>query len=280
MRREVSSNCLGIPSSVARKLKINLKNFFLYASRDLVHRHISSNIQEGNFQTNLAMKQLATYKLAQWFGIDNIVVKTEFVKLITSHGEKLGILTERAPGVSNLKVGKNLRVNSRFQEEITNLQVLDTITNEQDHNPGNCFFKVVSDRGLVGVTAFDNESCFGLNTNLQKGLCWNVVSPLVTNSNKVNLPHMSKFLAEKILATGNDDIKRILGGVLSDKQINGVIIRLNGLKSALSNTISNNHNFLLTTDQWSKNTILQELFGNYGNTYLVHFLKSLGIAAR
>ena len=277
IRKEASSNCLGVPNSVARKLKINLKNFFLYASRDLVHRHISSNIQEGNFQTNLAMKQLATYKLAKWLGIDNVVVKTEFVKLITSHGEKLGILTDRAPGISDLKVNKNFKVNPKFQKELTSLQVLDTITNEQDHNPGNCFFKIANGRELVGLTAFDNEGGFGSNTNLQKGLCWNVVSPLVTRDNKINLPHISKSLAEKILATGNDDIKKILGDVLSDNQINGVITRLNCLKSALSNTISSECGFLLTAEQWSKDTISQELSGDYGNTYLVHFLKSLSI---
>lgn len=277
IKGDIDSDSLGIPNYIAENLKISLKDFFLYSSRKLVHRYISSNIEEGEFQTNLAMKQLATYKLAKWFGIDSIVVETEFVKLITAHGEKVGILTNQASGISNSEINEiNLEVNAKFQMELTNLQVLDTITNEQDHNPGNCFFKV-ADGQLVGVTAFDNEGCFGLNTNLQKGLCWNATSPLVTKNNKINLPHVSKPLAEKILATEDDDIKKIFRDLLSDNQVNCVIIRLNCLKSALINTISDNEDFLLTAEQWSNDTILQEVLENYGNTYLVHFLKRLNL---
>lgn len=275
IKGDIDSSLLGIPNCIAEKLKINLKDFFLYSSRELVHRYISSNIEEGEFQTNLAMKQLATYKLAKWFGIDNVVVETEFVRLITAHGEKVGILTNQASGVSSSEINKmNLEVNAKFQIELTNLQILDTITDEQDHNPGNCFFKI-ADGQLIGVTAFDNEGCFGLNTNLQKGLCWNVTSSLVTKNNKINLPHISKSLAEKILATEDDDIRKILGDLLSDNQVNCVIIRLNCLKSALINTISDDDDFLLTAEQWSSDTMSQEISENYGNTYLVHFLKRL-----
>lgn len=275
IKGNVDSSFLGIPSSVATKLKINLKNFFLYSSRELVHRCISLDIKEGELQTNLAVKQLATYKLAKLFGIDNIVVKTEFVKLITDHGEKLGILTNQASGVSKLKIKEmNPEVNAKFQNEITNLQILDSITNEQDHNPGNCFFKI-SDVQLVGVMAFDNESGFALKTNLQQGLCWNTISPILTKNNKINLPHVSKSLAEKILATEDEDIKKVLADLLSDKQMSCVIARFNFLKSALTNTISENDDFLLTDEQWCKNTILQEISGNYGKTYLVHFLNCL-----
>ena len=233
------------------------------------------DIKEGEFQTNLAVKQLATYKLAKLFGIDNIVVKTEFVKLITDHGEKLGILTNQASGVSKSKIEEiDPEVNAKFQKEITNLQILDSITNEQDHNPENCFFKI-SDGQLVGVMAFDNEGGFALKTNLQQGLCWNVISPILTKNNKINLPHVSKSLAEKILATEDEDIKKALADLLSDKQMSCVIARFNFLKSALTNTISENDDFLLTDEQWCKNTILQEISGNYGKTYLVHFLNQL-----
>lgn len=277
IKGNVDSSFLGIPNCIAEKLKINLKDFFLYSSRELVHRCISSNIEEGEFQTNLAVKQLATYELAKWFGIDKIVVKTECVELITDHGKKLGVLTDQASGVSISDISKmNLEVNAKFQMELTDLQILDTITNEQDHNPGNCFLKV-ADGQLVGVTAFDNEGCFGQNTNLQRGLCWNVTSPLVTENNKINLSHVSKSLAEKILDTEDEDIRKILGDLLSDNQINCVIIRFNCLKSALINTMSNDNDFLLTDEQWSNDTMSQEISGSYGNTYLVHFLKRLNL---
>lgn len=106
---------------------------------------------------------------------------------------------------------------------------------------------------------------------MQKGLCWNTTSSLVNKNNRINLPHVSKSLAEKVLTTTDNDIRRTLGDLLSDNQVNCVIMRLNCLKSALINTISDDDDFLLTDEQWSKDTILQEISGSYGNTYLVHF---------
>ena len=277
IKGDIDSSFLGIPNYISKKLKINLKNFFLYSSRELSHRCISSDIKEGELQTSSAMKQLATYKLAKWFGIDNVVVKTKFVKLITDHGEKIGVLINQAPGFSESEINKmSLEVNAKFQRELTNLQILDTITNEQDHEPQNCSFKVAGTQ-LVGVAAFDNEGGFRADTKLQKGLCWNETSSLVTKSNKINLPHVSKSLAEKILNTRADDIRKILGDLLSDNQVKCVIKRLDYLKSALTNTISGDDGFLLTDEQWCSDTISQEFSGKYGNTYLVYFLKHLNL---
>ena len=170
----------------------------------------------------------------------------------------------------------NLVVDPKFQKDLIALQILDTITNEQDHNPGNCFFKVEEGR-LIGVEAFDNEGGFGTNTNMQKGLCWNVTSPVLAKDNKINLPHISRVLAKKILDTKDDDIEESLKDLLSDAQINSCIKRFNYLKNALNNTLLENESFLLADEEWSYDTILEEISGKYGNTYLTHFLKKLNI---
>ena len=280
IRNDIDSDFLGIPNDVARNLKIDLKDFFLYSSRELVHRQISSNIIEGELQTNLAVKQIATYRLAKLFDIDFLVVKSEFVKLITDYGEKFGVLTDEAAGISGKKIDTTeLTIDPKFQKDMTSLQILDTITNEQDHNPLNCLFRIENNR-LIGLTAFDNEGGFGLNTNLQKGLCWNVVLPLLTDNNKINLPHVSKTFAEKLLAIENSDIIKILEDLLSDVQIDSCVKRFEALKSALANTISQDNNFLLDDKNWSRDTILQEISGNYGNTYLTHYLKKLNISVK
>lgn len=273
----INSDALGIPCSIAEKVEIDLKDFFLYASRELVHRCISTGIADGELQTNLAVKQIGTYRLAKLFGIDNLVVKSEFVKLITLDNEKLGVLTDKAMGISAENFGElNCSVDPKFQRDLTCLQILDTITNEQDHNPDNCLFEVKDGR-LVSLTAFDNEGCFGLNTNLHKGLCWGAVSPLLNKENMINLPHVSKSLAGKILSVESDDIRENLEDLLSNDQIDSCIKRFDCLKEALVNTISVNNNFLLDDDQWSDDTILQEISGEYDNTYLNHFLKKIGI---
>ncbi len=278
MRDEIDSNSLGINDCVAKKLNIDLKDFLLYASRELVQRCVSYDIHEGDLQTNLAIRQVSTYRLAKLLGIDNLVVKSDFVKLLTNHGEKLGVLTDKASGIATDEIKEtDFIIDPTFQRDLVNLQILDTITNEQDHNPGNCFFKVKEGK-LTGVEAFDNEGGFGLNTNLQNGLCWGVISPLLTEENKINLPHVSKFLAQKILATENDDIKEILKDLLSDSQIDSCIKRFNILKSALNNTISENKKFLLTDEEWSRDTMSEEISEKYGNTYLTHFLRKLDIS--
>ena len=280
IRNDIDSSFLGIPNDIAKKLTIDLKDFLLYSSRELVHRRISSNIAEGELQTNLAVKQIATYKMAKLFGIDFLVVKSEFVKLITDYGEKFGVLTDKAAGISGEKINKtDLTIDPKFQRALTNLQILDTITNEQDHNPLNCSFQVENGR-LIGLTAFDNEGCFGLNTNLKRGLCWNVVSPLLTENNRINLPHVDKALATKLLAVNSDDIVKILKGLLSDDQIDSCVKRFEALKSALADTISQDSNYLLDDKNWSFDTILQEISGNYGNTYMTHYLTKLNISVK
>lgn len=277
LKGEIDSSYLGIPINIAQKLNIDLKDFFLYSSRELIHRIISYDIPEGEYQTVLAAKQLATYKLAHYLELDNIVVKSEFVNLITDHGTKVGVITDKAEGIElPTSQNTNLEVNPKFQSEITNLQVLDTITNEQDHNPGNCNFKII-DNQLVGVVAFDNEGGFGLNTNLQKGLCWGKTSPLITKNNTINLPHIGENLAKKILSTQNSDIDELFKNILSDNQLDSLKMRFNQVKTAIVNTIENNNNFLLADTNWSNDTLSEELHGNYGNTYLIHYLKKLGI---
>ncbi len=150
-------------------MTIDLKDFLLYSSRELVHRRISPNIVEGELQANLSVKQIATYRLTKLFGVDFLVVKSEFVKLITNYGEKFGVLTDEAAGISGGKINNtDLTIDPKFQRNLTSLQILYTTTNEQDHSPFNCSFQVKNGR-LIGLTAFDNEGCFGLNTDLKKG---------------------------------------------------------------------------------------------------------------
>lgn len=228
----------------------------------------------------MAVRQISTYRLAKLFDIDFLVVKSEFVKLITDYGEKIGFLTDEAAGINGEKINEtDLTIDHKFQNHLTSLQILDTITNEQDHSPFNCSFQVENNR-LIGITAFDNEECFGLNTNLQKGLCWNVVLPLLTENNRINLPHVNKALAEKLLTIESNDIVKILEDLLSDTQIDSCIKRFEVLKSALANTISQDNNYLLDDTNWPRDTILQEIFGNYGNTYLMHYLKKLNISVK
>ena len=281
IRNDIDSSPLGISNDVAKKLTVDLKDFLLYSSRELVHRHISSNIVEGELQTNLAVKQIATYKLAKLFGIDFLVVKSKFIKLITDYGEKFGVLTDKATGINSETINTpDLTIDPKFQRDLTSLQILDTITNEQDHSPFNCSFQIKNGK-LISITAFDNEGSFGLDTNLHKGgLCWNAVSPLLTENNSINLPHVNKVLAEKLLAIKSNDIVKILKDLLSDAQIDSCVKRFESLKSALANTISQDNNYLLDDENWSRNTILQEISGNYGNTYLTHYLKKLNISVK
>lgn len=271
-RGEIDSSELGVPADVAKKLNVKLRAFFLYSSRELVQRCISSNIEEGDYQTNLAAKQLATYKLAKYLGIDDVVVKSEFVRLITDGGEKIGVITDKANGEELPRLqNKNLKIHPNFQLELTNLQILDTITNEQDHSPLNCVFKV-KDGQIIGVMAFDNERSFGLNKDLKKGLIWGKISPILNEDNKLNLPHMSKKLSEKILNTTDKDIDIIFNDILSNDQINSFKIRFNKLKNAIIDKAKNDKEFLLSDEQWSDDTLREELSGIYGNTYLVYFL--------
>ena len=275
--QKADSSILGINPSTAMQLRINLKDFILYASRELITRQ-ASNVKEGELQTGLAVKQLATYELATYLGLESIVVKSEFAKLLTLNGEKYGVLSSKANGkeISEI-ITKSLKVSPSFQKELTCLQLLDTLSGEQDHGPPNCCIKIDNDN-LSGVMAFDNEGGFDLSTNLKKGLCWGKVPSLINfKTNKIALPHLSKEPVEKILNTKDEELNNIFKDLLSAQQLKSLKTRFSMLKSALENTIKNQPDFLLLDNQWSQNTVSKELSGKFGNTYLVHYCKFLGI---
>lgn len=275
--RKADASLLGINSSIYNQLSIDLKDFILYASRELTIRN-ASMAKEGELQKGLAVKQLATYELAKYLGLESIVVKSEYVKLLTSHGEKVGVLSSKAEGkeVSEIKT-KNLKITPSFQKELTCLQLLDTLSDEKDHGPPNCYIKM-DKNNLLGVMAFDNEGGFGLSTNLNSGLCWGAVPSIVNSkTNKITLPHLSKEVAEKILKSTNEEIEMIFKDLLTKKQINSLQSRFAILKSAIANTSKNQKDFLLLNDQWTQNTVSKELSKKFGNTYLVHYCKFLRI---
>ena len=113
---------------------------------------------------------------------------------------------------------------------------------------------------------------YQLNKDLKKRLIWGKISPILNEDNKLNLPYMSKKLSEKILNTTDKDIDIIFKGVLSNDQINSFKIRFNKLKNAIIDKIKNDKKFLLSDEEWSDDTLKEELSGLYGNTYVVHFL--------
>ena len=280
LKGEIKSDSLGVPVDVSEKLNFDVDGLFLYAIRELSSRR--STIMQDEYGTYLISKQIASYRLAEYFGIGNLVVRSELVKLNTSFGEKVGVICDEASGVSahDIKSKVGLKVDPTFQKHMSELLLLDTITGERDHKPDNCFFEVC-DGKLCGVTAFDNECGFNLVDDLNlkdQKLIWGKSAPLVAESGKINLPHLSKAFAEKILHTDSICIRAVLDDVLSGDQIDLVVKRFNSLKEAIRKTIECNDKFLLEDNEWTKETMIEETSGKYGPTYFVYYLKKLGIS--
>lgn len=268
------TSCLGItcklPVEFCRDVLPGLIN---YAFSEFVQYFANKNRDVGQLQDVQNLNNIATLRIAKFFGLESLIVNTEYVNLI-SNGEivKTGILMDYARGISvwDFKKIQDRRISPRFQMAMSNLMILDSICAQRDREIPN-YFVDVSEVGndVIGINAFDNDMSFNEFVDLKKSnydIC-----AIITQDNKISLPHMDKDLAEKILNTDASQLRCILSDILEDWKIEATECRFNQIKEAIENTIDSNENFLLELQDWNSNTIFEEMNGNYGYTYLKRF---------
>ena len=185
-----------------------------------------------------------------------------------------GIFQEQADGINIIPIEHSLRremITPAFQRSLSNLNIMDVLTREQDHSPNNYRVKVDSEGNAIGVDAFDNNGAgtFSHKTSIEfttfKGC-----SPIVNKSGTMNRP----FLDEELISCLNQlslyDLFFGLSEYLSISAIFALWYRMKKLMRAVAKAPSG---AILKPTEWSDLTIQEELSGKYGKTYLVSFIE-------
>ncbi|MDR2074570.1 MAG: hypothetical protein LBP36_04375 [Oscillospiraceae bacterium] len=276
------TSILGLTEPLNDKFKTEvLTNFLHYAFAEFFQYRFNETVKIGEIQSNQALNNLATIRIAELLNLSDLVVKTEYVKITYPEiPDKFGILMDCAKGIpfEKFKSLKNKSVSPLFQLKASNLMILDAICAQRDREVGN-YFTVISEdtNSAVSINAFDNDMAFhnimlGKFVNLKEK--YYVLPPIISADDKMTLPHMDKELAEKILSLNDKTIYLCLQNLLPDISIDAVINRLHQIQNAIRKTIKYNENFLIEPMQWNEKTMEEELTQS-NETYFKNFMKKL-----
>lgn len=231
--------------------------YYIYC--DFVERRIHIPLSENQA---FDVRNIATKKMAEILGLSDLIVNSEIVTIKNGDDEKVGVLMDEAEGISFPEFASNepMKISPFFQKEINDLQILDTIIMQMDRHILNYNIKVSENNVAIGVVGYDNDCSFNLNTDLTKSL--GCVPALINKNGKIDIPYMSKSLANKILSTDEQIIRETLFGILDDKYIEATINRFLQIKNAIKSTLVERPNFVLEGDEWNEATIVNEITYN------------------
>ncbi len=181
----------------------------------------------------VAMRNLATLDYAQKLGID-VIPDTHLAVFSTGlESKKLGLVMERAGGTQAYRADAKVFSRADVCAEVTKLQLLDHLTGQGDRHGGNYFIDATSSRPAV-VTGIDNDQCFGAKLTRPGSIRYSKDSAHKGFRGTGLPPVVDRELATRIAALTPGDINQMLGGKLSNSEVQAAIARHQGVKQHLA----------------------------------------------
>lgn len=244
-----------------------------YITSDTVMERLK--IGEGSEKVNMTRRNVATSRMAALLGVGNLVAKSETAEIYDeATGATIrGNLMEQARGqmsgnditakakedkktitFSSTKERPDVLLNStgNFQRDLCSLQVFDNICGQIDRHGGN-FLVTQNEQGeLSDLQGIDNDGAFGLNENgaFINGQ-GNTRNAYNIQTGEMELPFLDRAFAERIKAVDKEMIKYALKDLLTEKEIDAVITRLEDVKKAISTM---DESRLLRDEDWNDDT--------------------------
>ena len=197
----------------------------------------SAGIKEG---CNISNRNIATTRLAELLGQDNLIAHSEKLCLIDGEHKIHGVVMARAEGIDiNSSSPEDKEIfsqpieysNPEFQRQITSLEIMDLLSGQVDRHPGNMFYQfgdmVDGKRSLNGIQGIDNDAAFGEITRLDH------------ISDFTSLDHVTMIdteLKRNLLDMNRDVLDYTFGDVLNSQELDAMENRLVQLqKHAMQN---------------------------------------------
>lgn len=255
-----------------------LKDLFQYLWGEIYSYRLNAGLKKGLYQSFNASKSLATKRIADLLGIGYLIPEIELVKLVFPDGnEKIGTLMSAVNGIAPKKMlyAEKQKITPKFQRDCNSLNVLNAICHERDHRPGNYFVRLNSNGEVDSLEAFDNDApmTFSLTGNINLVTYWGS-SPLLLSDGALNLVHVDKKLAQKILKLKDEEIVNSLKLILSKIQVWFVCKRIHKMQKAIKHTMQKSADFFISDTEWNEKTIKEELSSDTINSYLKIFCMS------
>lgn len=225
--------------------------------------HIAKGKQYSFFS---ASRAVASRIVAEMLDLEHLITPAIWCRLVIDDGQVLfGVISPCAPGCRMIDFA--LEPTASLQRELLCLNILDAICHQTDHGPNN-YNVEVQNNGSCAVCAFDNDNpltffpWFSIHSTLSG------CAPLVDIRNRIMRPHMDRRLAENLRCLDLAKLRLKLKPYLNELQIAAVNVRICRLNRAIANAQASNPFFLIDRSHWSTDSVLIEMSGQYGQTYL------------
>lgn len=245
--------------------------FITFVKSAIENYNFHSFVKYGQYETFAASRSLATYQLAKFLGLERLITPAKFVKLVVDGNSFFGVLCSKAPGVRAFD--SDYGITPSFHRELTNLKVLDALCLQPDHWVNNYNVTVDENGNAVSVCAFDNDNNWTFMP-FHRPSFYSQCSgaPLVEKNGLINLSHLDKDVAERILNVNYEDLQNTMSRYLNYFQLKALLYRFKLLQSSIKKSIKVRPNFLIDAKCWSLDCAKQELDGIFGKTSIWQYL--------
>lgn len=213
----------------------------------------------------LAVRNKSSKIVADVLGIGEMITSADFCTISLDNKEIFGLMSESANGVRMLDT--EIRLSGSLQRELIKLNILDYICFQPDHGPNN--YNVCYNDASCKICAFDNDNPQTFLPIPFKKFSLSGCSPLISSEGYINRPYFDKKLSESILGLDIKFLEKELKPYLNVLQLFALRLRINNLKKAIVKTMDSTEKFLRDEDEWDEQSVLTELSGKYGKTYLL-----------
>ena len=268
-------SCLGLPTPEDDEEKAILRRLVFYVYGEIEAWLYNVNIKPGRLETYSAIRALGTGELAAMLGLDTLIPRSDFVRIDVLGRVRYGILSDEAPGDTLIATPFKERarcVTPALLRDLTSLNLLDTLTGEDDHRIGN-YHVVKNELGeYTSLCSFDNDGpdTFKPSASVKRA---NVIgcSAFIGRDGRVNRAHLDGDVASLLLSIKRSDLAErlpYLGGL----QRHFLWSRICTVKRAIERTVRSRSDFLISGGEWRREHLKEDVNAKYGKTYLASLL--------
>lgn len=268
----------------------------------------SYGFQEGE-KVNISKRNVATSVVAELLGIGDLVEQSKTVKVYDKASGKTirGNLMTKAKGIGGDDVTEKEKTQVRnekdmfkreakaenlfapsIQKELSSLQVLDYICGQGDRNNKNYFMEFNEETGKYDhIHGIDNDQAFSTGVDMEEliranpksigGMAGMKTRNVVSSNDDLEIPHMDKKLAQRILKVTDDEFRFALQGLIEPRFLELAVQRLKKVRNGIQKEMLKKDSDVFMEDgDWGAKTH-RKFLDNSGGMKLFKDLRENGI---
>lgn len=221
-----------------------LKNFGAFIFRHDTSYSAAYEIAKIEKNSSITDRNVATYRMAELLGIQDLVPATQRVVYLDKDGKRnQGILMAEAKGKELWEAGNEVLRDERMDSadpvtldkgiylQLNSLQILDTITGQIDRHNANVMMEYQGKK-IVKIKGIDNDMCFGKLTykeitNPKERV--GEMKPLEENGNS-QLLYIDRKVYDSVLALQDEMVTYVFADLLKKKEMTALLDRIHGVQ--------------------------------------------------